>query len=118
MTTNSDQSYRSGSRFNVPVRSRAGDTESGGDLGNGDIGHFGVTTPNVNNRRLRNSNYRIEAQKVRSFLGGENVLPRSNRGVSQVHGDQVLRNTVLSGGASDELEGCLIVLQVRIQEFQ
>jgi hypothetical protein len=56
--------------------------------------------------------------KVRSFLGGETVLPLCNRGVSQVHGDQVLRNTVLSGGASDELGGCLIVLQVGIQEFQ
>jgi len=58
----------------------------------------GVTTPNVKNRTLRNSDYRIEAQKVRSFLGGETVLPLCNRGVSQVHGDQVLRNTVLSGG--------------------
>src|SRR5260370_18899941 len=33
-------SGRSGSRFNGPVKSRAGDTESGGDLGNGDIGRF------------------------------------------------------------------------------
>jgi hypothetical protein len=52
------------------------------------------------------------------LFAGEIVLSLCNRGVSQVHGNQVLRDAVIGGWVSDELGSCLIMLQVRIQEFQ